>query len=203
MKDTKERILQTSLCLFAANGYDAVSVSTIASELGITKGALYKHYENKRDIFEHILLRMQQQDAERAGEFDLPEQTFEENRESYFRVSLERLLAFSKAQFIYWTEDPFASLFRRMLTLEQYRSIEMTNLYMQYLSAGPLKYVEDILRALDIKEPRKKAVELYSPMFLMYSVYDGADDKENVLSVLDSVLDDAYRRLMKEGESCS
>ena len=79
----------------------------------------------------------------------------------------------------------------------------MTNLYMQYLSAGPLKYVEDILRALDIKEPRKKAVELYSPMFLMYSVYDGAEDKENVLSVLDSVLDDAYKRLMKEGESCS
>ena len=40
----------TALRLFAKDGYEAVSVSTIAGELGITKGALYKHY-NDPDIY--------------------------------------------------------------------------------------------------------------------------------------------------------
>ena len=55
MIDTKEKILMTSLHLFARDGYEAVSVSMIAKELGITKGALYKHYKNKRDIFDSIV----------------------------------------------------------------------------------------------------------------------------------------------------
>ena len=51
MTDTKEKILAVALQLFAIDGYEAVSVSKIAEKLGITKGALYKHYENKKDIF--------------------------------------------------------------------------------------------------------------------------------------------------------
>lgn len=66
MNDTKERILRTLLSLFAQKGYEAVSVSEIAGALGMTKGALYKHYANKRDIFDSILHRMEQRDAERA-----------------------------------------------------------------------------------------------------------------------------------------
>ena len=46
MGDTKEAILTTALQLFASDGYEAVSVSQIAGALGMTKGALYKHYKN-------------------------------------------------------------------------------------------------------------------------------------------------------------
>lgn len=45
MSDTKEKIMMTALRLFAKDGYEAVSVSRIAGELGMTKGALYKHYK--------------------------------------------------------------------------------------------------------------------------------------------------------------
>ena len=44
MENTKENILLAALHLFARDGYEAVSVSQIAGELGITKGALYRHY---------------------------------------------------------------------------------------------------------------------------------------------------------------
>ena len=37
MSETKENILNVALKLFAHDGYEAVSVSTIAGELGITK----------------------------------------------------------------------------------------------------------------------------------------------------------------------
>ena len=55
MADTREKILMTALQLFAKDGYEAVSVRTIAEELGMTKGALYRHYKNKRDIFDCIV----------------------------------------------------------------------------------------------------------------------------------------------------
>ena len=40
--DTKERILETALELFAENGYPGTSMSDIAGKLGLTKAALYK-----------------------------------------------------------------------------------------------------------------------------------------------------------------
>ena len=36
MSDTRERILMTALHLFARDGYEAVPVSAIAGELGMT-----------------------------------------------------------------------------------------------------------------------------------------------------------------------
>ena len=47
MGSTKEEIMTVALHLFAKNGYEAVSVRRIVGTLGITKGALYRHYENE------------------------------------------------------------------------------------------------------------------------------------------------------------
>lgn len=131
MKDTRENILLVSLRLFAQEGYEAVSVSQIAGELGLTKGALYRHYANKQAIFESILQKMEQLDAERAQAFELPEGTVQDMPQSYEIATPEALCAFSKAQFRYWAQDEFAAPFRRMLTIEQYRNEQMAALYQQ------------------------------------------------------------------------
>ena len=74
MGNRKEEILIVALHLFARDGYEAVSVSQIAGELDMTKGALYRHYKSKRDIFDCIVQRMEQQDGEQATEYDMPEE---------------------------------------------------------------------------------------------------------------------------------
>lgn len=187
MFGTKEKILTTALKLFARKGYEAVSVSMIASELGITKGALYKHYKNKRAIFESIIKRMEETDIARAKEYGMPESDMEEAASDYARVSLDRIKTYTKAQFRYWTEEEFSSDFRKMLTLEQYGSSEMSKLYQQYLAAGPLGYMEDIFRAItdEKTDARRLALEFYGPVFLLYSVYDEAEDKQAVLEALE------------------
>ena len=164
MGDTKEKILAAALKLFAKSGYEAVSVSMIAGELGITKGALYRHYQNKRDIFLHILSRMEQQDASAAKQYDVPEGTLSEMEEKYQTTSLKQIVLFSRAQLKYWTEDAFAAAFRQMLTLEQYRSDAMHALYQNYLVTGPLDYVTDLLKSLGYAHPREEAAALYAPM---------------------------------------
>ena len=177
MGNRKEEILIVALHLFARDGYEAVSVSQIAGELDMTKGALYRHYKSKRDIFDCIVQRMEQQDSEQARQNEVPEESIEKVPEEYQNVSVEDFVGYSKSMFEYWTEDDFASSFRKMLTLEQFRNEEMQNLYQQYLVFGPAEYVKDLFKNMEIKNPEEEAVKFYANMFFYYSVYDGATDK--------------------------
>ena len=190
MSDTKEKILLTALHLFARDGYEAVSVRTIAEELGMTKGALYRHYKNKRDIFDSIVERMIQIDAKRAEEFQVPAKQYEDMPDAYENTSLEDIHTFTVEQLKFWTEDAFASLFRRMLSLEQYRNTEMAELYSQCIVAGPVAYMEDLFRELIKKgvlkdeNPRQLAVEYYAPLFLLIHMYDIRGDNGEAIQIL-------------------
>ena len=303
MKDTKERILLASLELFAQYGYDAASVSRIAEAVGLTKGALYRHFEDKAAILRAILARMEADDAAFAGRFALPtgeapdssverapsdgtrdssterapsdgtrdssmerapsdgtrdssakrapsggtldssmeRATSDGTRDSSTErapsdgtldSSMERaaqgktlapsvettkiaarvgrfepptdaspstaagasgrsadaaaLVAFARAMFAYWTEDAFASAFRRMLTVSQYTSPEMRALYRQYLADGPLAYCEDILKAAGHADARLKALRLFAPMTFLYALYDGEADHAETLRLADA-----------------
>ena len=189
MGNRKEEILIVALHLFARDGYEAVSVSQIAGELDMTKGALYRHYKSKRDIFDCIVQRMEQQDSEQARQNEVPEESIEKVPEEYQNVSVEDFVGYSKSMFEYWTEDDFASSFRKMLTLEQFRTEEMQNLYQQYLVSGPAEYVKDLFKNMEIKNPEEEAVKFYANMFFYYSVYDGATDKTKAKCQFEYMLD--------------
>ena len=189
MGNRKEEILIVALHLFARDGYEAVSVSQIAGELDMTKGALYRHYKSKRDIFDCIVQRMEQQDSEQARQNEVPEESIEKVPEEYQNVSVEDFVGYSKSMFEYWTEDDFASSFRKILTLEQFRNEEMQNLYQQYLVFGPAEYVKDLFKNMEIKHPEEEAVKFYANMFFYYSVYDGATDKTKVKCQFEQMMD--------------
>lgn len=186
MGDTRERILETALELFAKNGYLGTSMSDIAARLGITKAALYKHYAGKQAILAQIIQRMSELDYERAREYGMPETEPDGFAEAYQHTPVEKIHAYSVAQFRHWTEEKFSSDFRKMLTLEQYRDPEMGRLYQDYLASGPVEYMAAIFRRMadSEEEARQLALEFYGPMYLLYSVYDGASDKQSVLKLL-------------------
>ena len=48
--DTRARIQQIALELFAEHGYERTSLREIAERLGVTKAALYYHFKSKEDI---------------------------------------------------------------------------------------------------------------------------------------------------------
>ncbi len=200
MADTKEKILNTALRLFARDGYEAVSVRHISEELGMTKGALYRHYKNKRDIFDSIVERMIQIDAQRAGEYQMPVEIYDVSPDSYGNTSLESIQMFAIEQFRFWTEDEFASQFRKMLTLEQYRNEEMSELYSQCIVEGPVAYMEDLFRELIEKgklkkaEPRQLAVEYYAPFFLMISMSDKSGETESYVDILKNHIENFMKK---------
>lgn len=180
MENRKEEILIVALHLFARDGYEAVSVSQIAGALDMTKGALYRHYMNKRDIFNSIVARMEQGDCAQASEYGMPEDDKEIMPDKYEIVSLNDFIKYCKSMFEYWTEDDFASSFRKMLTIEQFRNEEMQELYQKYLASGPVSYVNDLFESMGIENANEKAVRFYAIMYFYYSAYDGASDKAEV-----------------------
>ena len=97
--DTKERILETALELFAQSGYLGTSMSDIAGALSITKGALYKHYASKQEILDNIVEKMNKMDYERAEKYEMPETEPDGFAEAYLKTPIEKIRTYSIAQF--------------------------------------------------------------------------------------------------------
>lgn len=66
-KDTKDRILDEALVCFAENGYNGTNLRDFAAGMGLSKSALYSHYESKEAIWSALLDRMEAYYAERFG----------------------------------------------------------------------------------------------------------------------------------------
>ena len=198
--ETKERILETALELFAQSGYLGTSMSDIAARLGITKAALYKHYAGKQEILDRIVQRMNELDAARAAAYEMPGAAPEGFAQAYLNTPLDRIRAYSTAQFDHWTREPFSANFRKMLTLEQYRDARLAQLYQENLASGPVKYMAAIFRPLtDSDETAMQlALDFYGPMYLLYIVYDGAADQLAVAPILEAHIDRFIAKL--EGE---
>lgn len=189
--DTKERIIDVALELFAQSGYLGTSMSDIAKQLGITKGSLYKHYTGKQEILDSIVEWMNKMDYERAEEYEMPETEPDGFAETYMSTPIQNIRAYAMAQFDHWTKEHFSSNFRKMLTLEQYRDPKLAQLYHDYLATGPTEYMAAIFRKLTDSDDAamQLALEFYGPMFLLYSVYDGASDKDSIAPMLSAHID--------------
>lgn len=196
---TKERILDIALELFAQNGYLGTSMSDIAKQLGLTKAALYKHYTSKQEILDQIVERMNRMDYERAEAYEMPETEPDGFAEAYMHTPIEKIRTYSMAQFDHWTKETFSANFRKMLTLEQYRDPKLAQLHHDYLAGGPLEYMAAIFRKLadSDEEAMQLALDFYGPMYLLYSIYDGAEDKASVAPLLDAHI----RRFIAKVES--
>ena len=190
-KNTKEKILEEALKLFAQSGYMGTSMNDIASKLGVTKAALYKHYKSKQEILDSIIEKMKELDIERAKQYEMPEGELEKVTAEYKETAFDKIKQFTKVQFLHWTEEEFSSCFRKMLTLEQYREPQMAQLYQNYLASGPLTYMEALFSGMlgDAGKARQTALDFYGPIFLLYSIYDGTENKSHVIKLLEEHMD--------------
>lgn len=193
MSDTKEKILQTSLYLFALDGYEAVSVSNIADELDISKGALYKHFKNKRDIFNSIVERMKNLEKDESLKIQIPVRE-DEDLESYRVKAFENICNYAQSFYHFWTEEPFARDFRRMILLEQFRNPEMNDLYQKFLVSGPVNQLIEVFKILQKGNPESLGYKFYSQIYLLISLSDSAEPQLATEEVLKRHLEDFGER---------
>jgi AcrR family transcriptional regulator len=63
---TRGELLRVARELFCDPGYEKTSVDIIASRAGVTKGAIYHHFPNKRDLFQAIFEVLEQEIVEKV-----------------------------------------------------------------------------------------------------------------------------------------
>ncbi|MDA8371713.1 MAG: TetR/AcrR family transcriptional regulator [Nocardiopsaceae bacterium] len=66
-EQTRQTLLRESRRLFATRGYGAVGLAEIVSAAGVTKGALYHHFDSKAGLFRAVLEQVQQEVARQVA----------------------------------------------------------------------------------------------------------------------------------------
>jgi AcrR family transcriptional regulator len=64
---TREALIEAALELFTERGYAAVGTEEIVARAKVTRGALYHHFEDKRDLFRSVFERVEAGLMERIG----------------------------------------------------------------------------------------------------------------------------------------
>lgn len=55
MKYNREYILKRAFDVFMQKGYDSTSISVLQKELCMSRGAMYRHFDNKEDLFRAVI----------------------------------------------------------------------------------------------------------------------------------------------------
>ena len=176
--DTKQRILLEALRLFSQGGYDAVSVEQIAAAVGIKAPSLYKHYKGKQDIFNAIL----EETARRYGSFtdgiSVHFQGSDHDVSVFEAFTADALVEKMRALIDYSLHDEYVSRFRRMMTIEQFRSPEMSALYSRMYVDKIYQYHKRLFAGmisvglLEQTDPGTLAMMYDAPIFGWESVTD-------------------------------
>lgn len=183
-EDTKEKIIKKALELFAKNGYDAVSVGEIAKAVGIKAPSLYSHYSSKQAIFDAIVEYAASRYEKYTDEIDIHVQDAKKDIGVFFKVTDEVLIKKVRQIFLYSLRDETISCFRRMMTIEQFRTKELSAVYTERYVERMIRYhaaiFENLIAAGEIKNenPQTLAMMYVAPVITLLGVCDRQPGRE-------------------------
>ncbi|MGN0184726.1 MAG: TetR/AcrR family transcriptional regulator [Aristaeellaceae bacterium] len=181
--NTKQEILEAALELFSVQGFEATSISQIASAVGIRKASLYSHFESKQAILDALVRDVLDQYAAHSI-FARPDGDPEDapTPESTERMILEQLR--------YILHDPHISRARRMLVVEQFRNPELAQLQTRQNYTDVLTYftslVERLIQCgvLAGEDPEIMAAQLCLPISAWINLCDREPEREDEIMEL-------------------
>lgn len=183
-EDTKQRILNKALELFAAKGYDSVSVGEIAGAVGIKAPSLYNHFPGKQAIFDAIVESTAAQYEADTGKIDIHVENAARDVPVFAEITAEGLFEKVRQIFEYSLHNQRIRRFRRMMTMEQFRSPELAALYSERYVDRVLACHAGIFRALmasgEIRpqDPDTLAMMYTAPVLTLIAVCDRQPERE-------------------------
>ena len=68
MAETRKKLIEVARCAFAEYGYADTSMDKLTAEAGLTRGALYHHFGDKKGLFAAVVDQIDSEMAEYAGQ---------------------------------------------------------------------------------------------------------------------------------------
>ena len=183
-EDTKKKILEKALELFSSYGYASVSVGEIAKAVGIKAPSLYNHYPSKQAIFDAIVKEVSTQYEEYTKGIDIHMRHAEMDVNLFSKIKEEMLIGKVRQIFGYSLHDVTISRFRRMMTIEQFRTPQLSELYSSHYNDRIILYHAGIFRALikngEVKNenPETLAMMYAMPIITLLGVCDRQPERE-------------------------
>lgn len=184
-KDTKKRILDAALVLFARNGYEATSMAEIADAVGIKAPSLYAHFKNKQALFDAMVEAMRDYFWKSYPSLHTPTENGAEEAKLIARTP-SVLMDISIRTFRFYYNDRYAGTLRRLLSIERYKNAQMDAVYRELYIDAPIDNQTELFSQL-IKQgcmtenidPRTAALEAFSPFLFLITKYDCMPDQED------------------------
>ena len=183
-EDTRQKILDKALELFAAKGYDSVSVGEIAQAVGIKAPSLYNHFPGKQAIFDAIIEATAAQYEADTDRIDIHVQDVGQDIPAFTEITEDALFEKVRQIFSYSLHNETISRFRRMMTIEQFRSPELAELYTHRYVERVTAYHAGIFRSLMAagqlrqEEPDTLALLYVAPVITLIGICDRQPEKE-------------------------
>ncbi len=184
MEDTKQRILDKALELFSTRGYDAVSMGEIAAAVGIKAPSLYNHFPGKQAIFDAIVEATAAQYETDTDRIDIHVQNAAQDVPVFTEITADALFEKVRQIFEYSLHNETISRFRRMMTIEQFRSPALAALYSQRYVERVTAYHAGIFRSLIAagelcaEDPDTLALLYVAPVITLLGICDRQPEKE-------------------------
>ena len=184
-EDTKQRILDKALELFSTQGYDSVSVGEIAKAVGIKAPSLYNHFPSKQAIFDTIMESTAAQYEADTDQINIHVQNAAQDIPVFTEITADVLFEKVRQIFEYSLHNETISRFRRMMTIEQFRSPELAALYSKRYVERVLDYHAGIFRALIVSgeivadDPDALAMMYVAPVLTLLAVCDRQPEREH------------------------
>ena len=182
--NTKQKILLESLRLFSQRGYDAVSVEQIATAVGIKAPSLYKHFKSKQEIFDAIFEETARRYENFTDTISVHVKDSEQDVAVFEKITEDDLVQKVKSLIEYSLHDEYVSRFRRMMTIEQFRSPELSELYSRRYVNQIHDYHSGLFRkmiaagVLEDEDPVILAMMYDAPILVMLGECDRHPEKE-------------------------
>ena len=183
-EDTKQRIIDKALELFAVHGYDSVSVGEIAKAVGIKAPSLYNHFPSKQAIFDAIMESTAAQYEADTDQINIHVQNVAQDISVFTGITVDALFEKVRQIFEYTLHNETIHNFRRMMTIEQFRSPELAALYSKRYVERMIDYHAGIFRALitvgeiPAEDPDTLAMMYVAPVLMLIGVCDRQPERE-------------------------
>lgn len=184
---TKDAYLLEALRLFAEKGYEATSVAEIAKAVGCTTSALYKHFPGKKALFDAIVERSQSGFRENMAFFHICADD-PQDRKRVLSMTVEDHVQLMRRIFDSITLNEYPRLFRKLITVEQFRHPELSEIYEEHYIRNQVRSFAAMMQIridgglLKPADPQIMAMQYIAPVILMTHIFDRAPERKAELT---------------------
>ncbi len=129
-EEAKNRMIDAALIAFSQKGYDQTTMDDVGRQMGVSKGAVYVYFKNKKELF-HAIVERSQQIFQEAMRLSFEGRNVLEGAEAFIEYTMNTELKTN----LYLTFEPVAQASRdeevRAMLREDYeRSLKMITSFM-------------------------------------------------------------------------